>query len=223
MSNDVYFAKTAQKRERVYYDCNRSGHYTPQESRQRHIKLQGTRKINARCPAGLRVHRTSINVTVTYVKTHVGHSKDLKHLNIHPEDQKMIAGYISMGLTKQSILEKIRSSWSEENFHRLHLTGNQDLLNIKRDFRVDANVQRDKNDMISVESWIDEMQSSSSDPILFYQPQSGNQPFMLIIATTAQISMFNKYGGNIIAIDSTHGTNDYDFQLTTVMIVDENR
>ena len=67
------------------------------------------------------------------------------------------------------------------------------------------------------------MQSSDSDPILFYQEPSDEDSFILIISTSAQLSMFNRYGSNIIAIDSTHGTNDYNFQLTTIMVVDENR
>ena len=222
-TTDSYSTKTSQKVDRIYYDCNRSGNYAPKPSRERHMKIQGSRKINARCPAGLRVHKTKDNVRVNYTKTHVGHTVELNHLNIHPDDRKLIAGYMSMGITRRSILERIRSSWSKENFHRIHLTGNQDLTNIRRDFEVDASVRRDRNDLISVESWINEMQSSNSEPILLYQAQEQNNPFMLAISTTAQICMFNKYGSNIIAIDSTHGTNDYDFQLTTVMVVDENR
>ena len=30
------------------------------------------------------------------------------------------------------------------------------------------------------------------------------------------------FGGDIIAIDLTHCRNDYDFQLKTIMVVDEN-
>ena len=35
--------------------------------------------------------------------------------------------------------------------------------------------------------------------------------------------MIEKYSKDIIAIDSTHGTNNYDFQLTTLKVVDENK
>lgn len=220
---NVYFTKVAQKLDKIYFECNRSGHYTPKDSRQRHLKIQGSRKINSRCPATIKVHIDQEMVNVCYNKTHIGHKFELKHLNVHPTDRKLIAGYISMGLSKRSILEKIRSSWSEENFHRIHLTGALDLRNISRDFNLDINVKRDANDLVSVESWIKEMQSSDSDPILFYQEPSDEDSFILIISTSAQLSMFNRYGSNIIAIDSTHGTNDYNFQLTTIMVVDENR
>lgn len=36
-----------------------------------------------------------------------------------------------------------------------------------------------------------------------------------------QRSLLQQFGSNIIAIDSTHGLNNYDFELTTLMIVDE--
>ena len=36
-----------------------------------------------------------------------------------------------------------------------------------------------------------------------------------------QKSMLIRHGDNIITIDSTHGPNPYDFQLTTVIIIDE--
>jgi hypothetical protein len=36
----------------------------------------------------------------------------------------------------------------------------------------------------------------------------------------AQQRMLEKYGNNILMIDSTHGTNPYQIQLTTLMAVD---
>jgi hypothetical protein len=39
--------------------------------------------------------------------------------------------------------------------------------------------------------------------------------------TNFQKSMLQKFGCNIIAIHSTHGLNNYDFELTSVMVVDE--
>ena len=36
-----------------------------------------------------------------------------------------------------------------------------------------------------------------------------------------QITMLKKFGEHLICIDSTHGTNGYDFNLITVMVVDE--
>lgn len=33
--------------------------------------------------------------------------------------------------------------------------------------------------------------------------------------------MLKNFGSKIISIDGTHGTNEYDFSLTTVMVVDD--
>lgn len=49
------------------------------------------------------------------------------------------------------------------------------------------------------------------------------QDLFLAIMNEGQVEMLQKFGGDIIAIDSTHGTNDYAFQLTTIMVLDENR
>lgn len=45
--------------------------------------------------------------------------------------------------------------------------------------------------------------------------------FINIIHTGFQKSMLDIFGSNIIAVDGTHGLNNYDFELTTVLVVDE--
>nr|CAH7725069.1 unnamed protein product [Callosobruchus chinensis] len=37
----------------------------------------------------------------------------------------------------------------------------------------------------------------------------------------SQEFMLKNYGGNIITVDSTHGLNPYDFELTTLLVLDE--
>ncbi|KAJ8931203.1 hypothetical protein NQ314_015926 [Rhamnusium bicolor] len=44
--------------------------------------------------------------------------------------------------------------------------------------------------------------------------------FCLIIMSQYQQHMLVKYGNNIIAVDGTYGLNNYDFKLTTLMVVD---
>ena len=43
----------------------------------------------------------------------------------------------------------------------------------------------------------------------------------VVLQTEFMRDMMTKYGGNIICIDSTHGTNMYDFLLVSVMVIDE--
>ena len=44
---------------------------------------------------------------------------------------------------------------------------------------------------------------------------------ILIIANDFQLDMLKKFGHDIVCIDSTHGTNMYDFHLTSLVVVDE--
>lgn len=41
--------------------------------------------------------------------------------------------------------------------------------------------------------------------------------------TTAQEQMLKTFGNDVICIDGTHGTNNYDFQLYTILVMDETR
>ena len=44
---------------------------------------------------------------------------------------------------------------------------------------------------------------------------------MIVVHTEFQQHMLQKFGKNGILIDSTHGTNQYDFGLTTMLVIDE--
>jgi len=45
--------------------------------------------------------------------------------------------------------------------------------------------------------------------------------FMIVIMTPYQIDVLSKYATHRICVDSTHGTTSYNFQLTTLLVVDE--
>ena len=48
-----------------------------------------------------------------------------------------------------------------------------------------------------------------------------NNDFMLVIQTQLQAKIIKKYSyGTVICIDSTHGTNGYDFTLITIVVID---
>lgn len=54
-------------------------------------------------------------------------------------------------------------------------------------------------------------------------PLLQKEDFILIIMTDAQCEILRKYGRDCICIDSTHGLNAYDFQLTTLLVLDDMR
>lgn len=89
--------------------------------------------------------------------------------------------------------------------------------------------RRHKNDAVSVELWVNEMKKEFKEdcPVLYYKAQDKydifleKKDFALIIMTKFQAKQIVKFGSNKICIDGTHGTNSYDIQLYTNMIVDK--
>ena len=92
-------------------------------------------------------------------------------------------------------------------------------------------MQRHNDDATCVQIFMEEMKASESNPIILYRPQ-GIQPeacenicnndFMLVIQTQLQAEIIKKYSyGRVICIDSTHGTNGYDFTLITIVVIDD--
>ncbi len=47
------------------------------------------------------------------------------------------------------------------------------------------------------------------------------EDFLLGIQTKYQLDQMKLHGSNIICMDATHSTNQYDFQLITVLVIDD--
>lgn len=111
-----------------------------------------------------------------------------------------------------------------------HFPGMKDLENIERSFNLNP-VRRHAIDGTSVEAWVQEMSASEDPCVLYYKAQgvadelyqSSEEDFSLVIMTSSQQEMLKKFGSDVICIDSTHGTNSYNFMLTTVLVLDELR
>lgn len=84
-----------------------------------------------------------------------------------------------------------------------------------------------KIDEISVEILIKECEQLNYNPIILFKKQGSphsildTEDFMIIIITKGQEEVLTKFSPKLICIDSTHSTNAYDFQLTTIIIHDE--
>lgn len=78
--------------------------------------------------------------------------------------------------------------------------------------------QRATNDAVSVQLWTDHNQNET----IFYQPQEGLQPFVLIFFTLDMEEKFKSLGNKkTLLMDATFGTNHWRFPLTTFMVMDE--
>ncbi|GFR11460.1 MULE domain-containing protein, partial [Trichonephila clavata] len=108
----------------------------------------------------------------------------------------------------------------------------KDIHNIKRDFSINGYIKRHEVDAVSVKLWTQEKKNNGENCIVFFfkeQGQSGNdyglkdEDFVLIIMTDFQKEMITKYGKDKICIDGTHGLNSYDFNLYSVLVVNEHK
>ena len=104
----------------------------------------------------------------------------------------------------------------------------KDLQNIERAFGLKA-VQRHLNDQQSVLSWIEEWSTEEQNTILYYKLQGQEaedeydlaNDLFIAVQTLFQKEMLLKFGHKGICYDSTHGTNAYDFNLTSLLVVAE--
>ena len=212
---------------KTYYYCNRSGHFNSRSTGQRHLKTQGSSKINSYCTAGITVSRDRVSgsIEVEMCNTHYGHKTALGHLRLQDSDKTAIAGQLF-----QYILDNVRDNLGK-NFKRIHLLTRKDISNIERTYGLQG-AQRHKDDATSVRIWVEEMKATDANPVILYKPQGDRQPhncnnlsdrdFVIAIQTPLQADIMKRLGnGRVICVDGTHGTNGYDFTLITVIVIDE--
>ncbi|XP_023015585.2 uncharacterized protein [Leptinotarsa decemlineata] len=78
----------------------------------------------------------------------------------------------------------------------------------------------------SLDSWVSECGAYQDNPVLFYKPSNCTvegfsiDDFCLIVMTNFQADMLKMYP-DIVAIDSTYGLEDCEFELTTLLIIDK--
>nr|XP_021000791.2 uncharacterized protein LOC107452923 [Parasteatoda tepidariorum] len=213
--------------EKQFFICNRSGYYKYKGKGLRHLKTQGSRKINGYCPAGFTVNSSADGCLLKYIKTYIGHTNEIGHLSLTEEERSFFAAKIATGISFNKILDGVRDNIPPSGIRRVHLLTNKDLHNIQMEFEVEAFGL--KSDAASIDLWVNHKDNKDA---LFYKFQENHCPkhqnlqsydFVLIIMTEAQKEMLTKYAPECIYIDSTHGTNAYDFQLTTLLVLDDMR
>lgn len=210
--------------------CHRDGDFKSDSKHLRHCKMLGSNKINGHCPAKIDVtFHTSGEITVLYCKTHVGHEPELGRSRLSEAEKTDIAAKIAMKIPFDKILDGVRDSINSSELERIHLITRKDLFNIEQQYSLKSEAVRHSNDCTSVESWIKEMEEAG-DVVCFYKPQGvlmethshlQADDFILIMMNEAQREMLRRYGNNCVCLDSTHGLNNYGFELTTLLVLDD--
>ncbi|GBN54138.1 hypothetical protein AVEN_263881-1 [Araneus ventricosus] len=138
------------------------------------------------------------------------------------------SGKLLQCVAEKNILQDIRQSL-DTTFKRKHLTTRKDLQNIKRDFGITLPIKGYvlQNDETSVCAWVHKMESQKDNPVLFYKRQEDphavidQEDFMLVLKTNFQKCIMYRLGADRIYVDSTHGISNYNFELVTVLVIDE--
>ena len=142
----------------------------------------------------------------------------------------MIASKLKKGVTTQRIIDDIRDCSDSRQISREHLVCWKDISNIQKQYNIEG-IRKHPNDLISVSSIVEEMETLDYNPIVLFN-QQGELPndlcrnlrkedSLLVIQTEFQQDMFCKYGNDGVCIDATYRINDYDFNLITLMVLDE--
>ncbi|XP_065677422.1 uncharacterized protein LOC124808593 [Hydra vulgaris] len=157
----------------------------------------------------------------------IGHKNEIQHISLSSVQRQETASKLKTGVTKDRILNDIRDETSCVQ-SRLHLTQRQDIKNLEKAFNINS-IQLHANDQDSVGIWLKESQMKANSPVLYYKLQGvldtcntfKESDFIIIMQTEHQKKMLQQFGKNGVCIDSTHGTNAYDFLLTSMLVVDE--
>ncbi|EFA06433.2 hypothetical protein TcasGA2_TC009313 [Tribolium castaneum] len=205
----------------IKYCCHRSGKYVARGKGLRHLKTQGSNKIDGFCPARLKVIIDKNNqCKVSFIKQHVGHDEeDLGHLFLTLQERKCLANKMALKIPFPQILDEIRDSVVGSQLDRIHLLTRKDLSNIERSYHLQSSVVRHESDAVSVDAWVKQRERTQSES----NSDLREEDFVLIIMNLGQEEILKKYGSDCICIDGIHGLNQYDFEMHTLLVIDDVR
>ncbi|XP_008180456.1 uncharacterized protein LOC103308587 [Acyrthosiphon pisum] len=217
-----------------YYKCHRSGFYNSISKGQRHLKTQGSNKINGYCPASINVIESKVTkrCNVKFNGNHIGHENEIGHLPLNTCTRDDIAAKISQNIPFDRILDEIRDNITNNHLERTHLPTKKDLYNIEASYNLNNEAVHHSNYATSVGAWVEKLKSDDKLSLVYYKSQGQidtnylelkEDDFLLLIMKEYQKSMLNKFGNDVICIDETHGMNSYHFNLTTIKVLDDLR
>jgi hypothetical protein len=229
----------------LYYYCSRSGSSRIiTTDRKRQVKMQGYDKIGRTCPAHIKAKISNDGIiSVRYVSTHLCHTDtydQLGHIRLSRKDREWLAGKLALQVPIEVVLKDVRNQL-DGSLQRLHIISKKDLHNIERSFNLNKPERMHADDATSVDALVHSYDDKDNTPFIAYKrqgtttfdilPENISSPLsaddiFIAIMDDAQSQMLVTYGSgdmSVICVDSTHGTNAYDFHLTTIMVLDSNR
>ena len=170
---------------------------------------------------------------MSYYPDHQGHECDVAHTRLRKEQREQVAVKLAAGIPFDDVLDSLHVASACSGLTALQFVRKKDMHNIAHEFGINKGEVLHKNNAESVAAWAER---SKADPstrntvrLLKFQGEASadynlnEEDFMLVIATDAQLIGAKQFCGPMkeICMDSTHGMNTYEFQLTTLLAIDE--
>ena len=108
-------------------------------------------------------------VIVDYCSNHTNHEVQLCHLPIQQSIKNEIASKLQEGVAIECILDDVQEN-IDNQVNREQLLTKQDIHNIKRQFNI-SSIEKNKNDLVSVCAWVEEVKSLAYNPIILFKSQ----------------------------------------------------
>jgi len=163
----------------LFFKCHRDGKYKPKGKNIRKLKSLGTNKIGSHCPARMDVMVEGDEVSVLYIKTHVGHDLEPKRLALAKSEKDFLAEQLVMPNTNYDDILSVAKTLDSTS--RLHHLTKKDLVTIKSSLKDTAKkkstveVTEDNNkldDTIKINNVFD------SDLVSLFEVQSHEKPLL---------------------------------------------
>ncbi|XP_070377091.1 uncharacterized protein [Dermacentor albipictus] len=145
------------------------------------------------------------------------------------KEKASIAEDLERGVPMKIFLKRIRTSVASK-LRPVHLAERTTLHNIKRQFNIAAPERCHTNDAVSVDTWVLAMKEKGETLVRLYKAQGAVDPsgtfssadFALVLITEPQKELLEELGpAGTLCLDSTHGTTGYQFELTTLLVLDK--
>jgi hypothetical protein len=209
----------------IYYNCNRSNSKGNKcNCTKRAMKTGGSIRICGICPSRI-CAKISVNgtINVKFIKTHVGHEDELRTKRSSQKEQTLIVEQLQAGISNDRILDNARKI-RDNQLDRLNLITRGDLRNLIRRFNIDK--KRDADDMIATALKVEEWNKEGKNQGFLFKKigESHSDLRKEDFAVGYMNSIMEKKlrdHKRIICIDGTHGTNRKEYELTTVLVKDD--
>ena len=170
---------------------------------------------------------------MSYYPDYQGHECDVAHTRLRKEQREQVAVKLAAGIPFDDVLDSLHVASACSGLTALQFVRKKDMHNIAHEFGINKGEVLHKNNAESVAAWAER---SKADPstrntvrLLKFQGEASadynlnEEDFMLVITTDAQLIGVKQFCGPMkeICMDSTHGMNTYEFQLTTLLAIDE--